>query len=48
VNEFLGDASVWVALALEPHVHHKVAREWLEGVEQAGSVLFAGLPSNRS
>ncbi|MGH2607678.1 MAG: TA system VapC family ribonuclease toxin [Tepidiformaceae bacterium] len=40
MNEFLGDASVWVALALEPHVHHKVAREWLEGVEQAGSVLF--------
>jgi toxin-antitoxin system PIN domain toxin len=40
VNEFLVDSSLWVALALEPHLHHKVARRWLEGVEQARSVLF--------
>ena len=40
MSEFLGDSSVWVALALEPHVHHEVARDWLDGVDETGSVLF--------
>jgi uncharacterized protein len=36
----LCDSNVWLALALSKHVHHKVAREWLETVEETASVLF--------
>ena len=36
----LCDANVWVALAIEPHVHHVVARTWFETVQQPESVVF--------
>jgi toxin-antitoxin system PIN domain toxin len=36
----LCDSNVWLALALSKHVHHTIAREWLETVEETASVLF--------
>jgi predicted nucleic acid-binding protein len=36
----LVDSSVWVALALAPHAHHAVAREWFESIGEPQSVLF--------
>lgn len=35
----LCDANVWLALALSGHVHHRVAREWLEGLDEPGCVV---------
>ncbi|MEX0782811.1 MAG: TA system VapC family ribonuclease toxin [Dehalococcoidia bacterium] len=40
MSEYLADANVWVALAVERHVHHEVARRWLGSVEPAEGVLF--------
>lgn len=37
---YLCDSNVWLALSLSGHVHHPTARRWLDGVEDAGSVLF--------
>jgi toxin-antitoxin system PIN domain toxin len=36
----LCDSNVWLALALSRHVHHAVAREWLERAEDPASVIF--------
>jgi toxin-antitoxin system PIN domain toxin len=36
----LVDSSVWVALALSPHAHHAVAREWFETIGEPQSVVF--------
>jgi uncharacterized protein len=36
----LCDSSVWLALAIDEHFHHAVAREWLETVESDASVHF--------
>jgi toxin-antitoxin system PIN domain toxin len=36
----LPDSNVWLALALSAHVHHRAAREWLESVEDPGTILF--------
>jgi len=36
----LCDGSVWLALALSKHVHQPVAREWLDGIAEAGTILF--------
>lgn len=36
----LSDSNVWLALAIERHVHHSAAREWFDTVGTAGSVLF--------
>jgi uncharacterized protein len=40
VSGYLCDSNVWVALALSAHVHHGVARAWLDTVDEQGSVLF--------
>lgn len=34
------DTSVWIALTISGHIHHGVARAWLEEVEGAESLLF--------
>ena len=34
------DSNVWLALALSKHLHHAVARQWLETVEESASVCF--------
>ena len=36
----LCDSGVWLALALEGHTHHAAARDWLETVDDPGSVFF--------
>jgi uncharacterized protein len=36
----LVDSSVWVALALSPHAHQAVARDWFETIGEPQSVLF--------
>jgi uncharacterized protein len=36
----LCDSNVWLALALSRHVHHAVAREWLDSVADPASVAF--------
>jgi uncharacterized protein len=36
----LCDSNVWLALALSGHVHHAVARAWLDAVDDPGSILF--------
>ena len=36
----LCDSNVWLALALSKHVHHRAARDWLETIDEPGSVLF--------
>jgi predicted nucleic acid-binding protein len=33
---FLPDINVWLALAFESHVHHEVAKGWLEGLSSEG------------
>ena len=37
---FLCDGNIWLALCLAGHAHHAVARDWLEGTEEGGSVVF--------
>ena len=36
----LCDVNIWLALAVSGHVHHHTARTWLDGLEDAASVLF--------
>lgn len=36
----LCDSNVWLALTVEPHVHHKVAKDWLKTITEASSVHF--------
>ena len=36
----LVDSSVWVALALSPHAHHALAREWFDTIVDPRSVVF--------
>jgi toxin-antitoxin system PIN domain toxin len=36
----LCDSNVWLALALSGHVHHAVARRWLDAVDERSSILF--------
>lgn len=36
----LCDNNVWLALALSTHVHHGVARDWLDTVDEPATVLF--------
>lgn len=36
----LCDSNVWLALALSKHVHHRVAKSWLETIDEAATVLF--------
>lgn len=36
----LCDTNVWLALALSGHVHHRVAREWLDSIEEPGVIGF--------
>ncbi|HJR50051.1 MAG TPA: TA system VapC family ribonuclease toxin [Gemmatimonadales bacterium] len=36
----LCDSNVWLALSLSGHAHHALAREWLDGVDEASTVLF--------
>jgi toxin-antitoxin system PIN domain toxin len=40
VTAHLCDANVWLALALSGHVHHAVARDWLDTIDEPASVLF--------
>ncbi len=36
----LCDSNVWLALALSKHVHHGAARDWLETIDEPGTVFF--------
>jgi uncharacterized protein len=36
----LCDSNVWLALVLSRHVHHAVARDWFEAIQDPASVLF--------
>ncbi len=36
----LCDTNVWLALSLSDHMHHKVARDWLETIEEPASIQF--------
>jgi toxin-antitoxin system PIN domain toxin len=36
----LCDSSLWLALALSKHVHHRAAVEWLKTIDEARSVLL--------
>jgi len=36
----LCDSNVWLALALSKHAHHAAARDWLDTIDEPGSVLF--------
>lgn len=36
----LCDVNVWLALALSGHVHHRAARDWLDGISEPASALF--------
>lgn len=36
----LCDTNVWLALALSGHVHHAVAREWLDSIEEPDTIHF--------
>ena len=31
---YLPDVNVWIALTSNRHIHHAVATEWLQGIEQ--------------
>jgi uncharacterized protein len=37
----LCDSNVWIALAIERHPHHRVARQWLDGVGSPDEVVFS-------
>jgi toxin-antitoxin system PIN domain toxin len=34
------DVNVWLALTYERHIHHSVAKDWLEGVNPAARLCF--------
>ncbi len=36
----LCDVSVWIALTVQPHLHHEKVRQWFEDVEPESGVLF--------
>ena len=36
----LCDTSVWLALAIPSHVHHPLARTWLDSLDEPGSAVF--------
>jgi uncharacterized protein len=36
----LCDTNVWLALALSGHVHHNVARAWLDTINESGAIHF--------
>lgn len=36
----LADSNVWLALAISEHPFHEAARHWLDGMTQAGDILF--------
>lgn len=36
----LCDSNVWLALSLSAHVHHAAAREWLDGIDDAATIVF--------
>jgi toxin-antitoxin system PIN domain toxin len=40
VRLHLGDANLWLALAVSEHVHHEAARTWLDSVHERRSILF--------
>lgn len=40
MTDHLLDASVWVALSIEEHVHHDVSQAWFESLEPSASLLF--------
>ena len=37
---FLCDANLWIALAIERHPHHGIAKRWLDGVDSPDRVGF--------
>lgn len=37
---WLCDSNIWLALALSRHIHHALARDWLESIGEPASVLF--------
>lgn len=40
MTSHLCDNNVWLALAVSGHVHHTVARDWLDTVDEPGAILF--------
>jgi toxin-antitoxin system PIN domain toxin len=36
----LCDSNVWLALALSEHVHHAATRDWFDGLDRPGAVVF--------
>lgn len=40
MRPYLCDTNVWLALALSGHVHHAVARDWMEGIIEPESLRF--------
>lgn len=36
----LCDTNVWLALALSGHIHHRVARTWLDAIDEPGVIHF--------
>ena len=40
MSTFLCDDNIWLALALSGHVHHSVARGWLDTIDEHASILF--------
>lgn len=40
MTEYLPDTSVWVALAIEEHHHHRVCRDWFEDLESSAIAVF--------
>lgn len=37
---YLCDTSVWLALALPDHVHHRIARSWFDEIDEVASIGF--------
>jgi uncharacterized protein len=40
MTTYLCDTNVWLALALSGHIHHAVAREWLDTIDERKSIRF--------
>jgi len=41
---YLPDVNVWIALAAERHIHHRVARHWFSNLQEEG-LAFSRLTS---
>jgi predicted nucleic acid-binding protein len=39
-STYLCDVNVWLALAIEPHVHHRASAAWFDSVDDASTLVF--------